>query len=510
MAIIYVHGVLGNDANGGTDPETDALATVGAALAAYSDGDTIKIKGGITYNTSTAVTVTNGFTMQPYDTDGEKPVINISDTGLDHWLDIAPSNIAKIFKIYNIMFLLPRNVNLWAIALNPQVNLTDDMEVKNCDFVSSVNEFDSTGPYGICRTDRPAASGGSTIIRVHNCNFIKLRRGAFIYDDTKKTDVVNCLFYMCGKQTTDGAIHVLQITGGGASIKFVACYNSYFYGCSLYGYDLSIPSVDFVNCIGSEAADEVSYPRFVDEEDKDFRIQSDSPLVDQGKAGLNDANRPPAQGISTGDIGSWGGPENLSLSSAMTMTLEDGEFSDGSTSKTVYPYDVVTFTGKKYFFRWDTTDSAVLTKLGNNRYSRTVTLTILPSFGSSFTLKGIYEREIEMTAGRYDFTIEQGATFKRTLVYRDLNEDVIDVSAGYTAAMEIRDRYGGTLIKTLTNGSGITLGATTITIEISDTDTSGFSFKWAVYDLELVKVATGEVTRLLEGKVKLSKNATTL
>ena len=115
-----------------------------------------------------------------------------------------------------------------------------------------------------------------------------------------------------------------------------------------------------------------------------------------------------------------------------------------------------------------------------------------------------------MAAGKYDIVIEQGATFKLPISYKDSTGSVVDLVSGngYTSRMMIKESAGGTTIKSLTNGSGMTLAASgnNIVIEISATDTAAMDFSNAVYDLEIVSGT--EVTRILEGKVKLSREIT--
>ena len=108
-------------------------------------------------------------------------------------------------------------------------------------------------------------------------------------------------------------------------------------------------------------------------------------------------------------------------------------------------------------------------------------------------------------AGKYDFTIEQGATFKRTVTWRDANDALVNLT-GATAKMQIKDR--GVLVKELTNVAGLTLGGAlgTIQIAITAADTTLFDFDSADYDLEVT--ISGEVTRLLKGKVTLDKETT--
>ena len=128
-----------------------------------------------------------------------------------------------------------------------------------------------------------------------------------------------------------------------------------------------------------------------------------------------------------------------------------------------------------------------------------------------------------MSAGKYSFTIEQGATLDFELAYKDSSDNPIDLT-GYQARMQIRPSIGSdTVYITLSSsldpdGTGLNLSGSdglnpptsgTIGIYISANSSSQLDFGEAVYDLEL---ATGSdypvVTRLLEGQIKLSKNVT--
>jgi len=128
-----------------------------------------------------------------------------------------------------------------------------------------------------------------------------------------------------------------------------------------------------------------------------------------------------------------------------------------------------------------------------------------------------------MSAGRYSFTIEQGATLDFELAYKDSSNNPIDLT-GYQGRMQIRPSVGSdTIYITLSSsldldGTGLNFSGSdglnpptsgTIGIFISANSSSLLNFNEASYDLEL---ATGSefpiVTRLLEGNVKLSKNIT--
>ena len=125
-----------------------------------------------------------------------------------------------------------------------------------------------------------------------------------------------------------------------------------------------------------------------------------------------------------------------------------------------------------------------------------------------------------MAAGKYSFLIEQGATLSFELQYKDSAGTPIDLT-GYTARMQIRSSVDSTttiasLTSTLTaDGTGLNLSGSSgtkplssgsIGVYISATTSSLFTFNEGVYDLELVSGSA--VTRLIEGKVKLSKEVT--
>ena len=126
-----------------------------------------------------------------------------------------------------------------------------------------------------------------------------------------------------------------------------------------------------------------------------------------------------------------------------------------------------------------------------------------------------------MAAGKYSFIIEQGATTKFQIDWTDINGNPIDLS-GYHARMQVRPAVeSGQVFLSLSSslsdscGTGINLSGSngitplasgSIGIYISATSSSLLNFGEAYYDLEMVNGC--EVTRLLEGKVKLSKNVT--
>jgi hypothetical protein len=126
-----------------------------------------------------------------------------------------------------------------------------------------------------------------------------------------------------------------------------------------------------------------------------------------------------------------------------------------------------------------------------------------------------------MAAGKYSFIIEQGATTDFEIIWKDAEGSRSDLT-GYHARMQIRSDYGAnsTLYASLSSslkadGTGLNLSGSlgnnplssgSIGIFISAASSSAFSFGEAKYDLEVV--SGSYVTRLLEGRIKLSKEVT--
>ena len=129
-----------------------------------------------------------------------------------------------------------------------------------------------------------------------------------------------------------------------------------------------------------------------------------------------------------------------------------------------------------------------------------------------------------MSAGKYSFTIEQGATLQFEIQYKDSTNSPVDLST-YNGRMQVRPTVGSsevylTLSSTLqSDGTGLNFSGSngsappisgSIGIYISAATSSNLDFNEAYYDLEIYSGsgANEYVVRLLEGKVKLSKEVT--
>ena len=121
-----------------------------------------------------------------------------------------------------------------------------------------------------------------------------------------------------------------------------------------------------------------------------------------------------------------------------------------------------------------------------------------------------------MSAGKHNFTCEQGATFDRTITYRDGEGAPIDLT-GCSARMHVREYAGGDLVvafysSTLTgssNGYAILNGSVeqmedgangNIRLLISAANTASLRTGSLKYDLEIESPVTSVVSRLIEGK----------
>ena len=131
-----------------------------------------------------------------------------------------------------------------------------------------------------------------------------------------------------------------------------------------------------------------------------------------------------------------------------------------------------------------------------------------------------------MAAGIYNFTIEQGTTFQRTFKYKDASGTPLDLS-DHDVRMQIRSDKADNTTSFLhefgsgsefsTAGSGglfiltSSVGNSEIdqfTLFISASTTTSMSFESAVYDIEIENTGSNVVTRLLQGKIKISKEVT--
>tara|TARA_R110002074_G_scaffold55685_1_gene137885 strand:- start:303 stop:692 length:390 start_codon:yes stop_codon:yes gene_type:complete len=127
-----------------------------------------------------------------------------------------------------------------------------------------------------------------------------------------------------------------------------------------------------------------------------------------------------------------------------------------------------------------------------------------------------------MSAGAYNFTIEQGTTVVKQFTYKDAAGSPVDLT-GYSASMQLRETHTSTdpissftgTINSATGSSGLAIIASsgsdtkgTIQLTIAATVTETYTFTSAVYDLEIKRIADSTVSRLLQGVIVLSPEVT--
>jgi hypothetical protein len=122
-----------------------------------------------------------------------------------------------------------------------------------------------------------------------------------------------------------------------------------------------------------------------------------------------------------------------------------------------------------------------------------------------------------MAAGTYDFTLEQGATFERTLTIKDSNDDPIDLT-GFTFSAQIRKKYSDAvsygdftfvILNQVSNTGQVRMSmSATVTsaIPVDKADSSAKKTTSYCYDVEM---NTGsKIDRIIQGTISVSPEVT--
>lgn len=110
-------------------------------------------------------------------------------------------------------------------------------------------------------------------------------------------------------------------------------------------------------------------------------------------------------------------------------------------------------------------------------------------------------------AGKYDFDLDQGATFNRTVQIKDKDAQPVDISASHSFAGQIRTSHtssdtAATFTFTVIDGvNGV------LKWSLSATNSAAVPAQQCVYDVEMTQ-PDSSVIRLLEGFVNVKPNVT--
>jgi len=105
--------------------------------------------------------------------------------------------------------------------------------------------------------------------------------------------------------------------------------------------------------------------------------------------------------------------------------------------------------------------------------------------------------------------IEQGATYRHTLYWKQKNGNAVNLT-GCTAKLQVRESINSTVLvelSTFNNRISIIPIEGKIVLYISDEDTTLLSAASAVYDLE-VYMSNGDTFRLVEGRILIKAEVT--
>tara|TARA_B100000085_G_C18483721_1_gene488428 strand:- start:324 stop:662 length:339 start_codon:yes stop_codon:yes gene_type:complete len=105
-----------------------------------------------------------------------------------------------------------------------------------------------------------------------------------------------------------------------------------------------------------------------------------------------------------------------------------------------------------------------------------------------------------------NLVIDQGTTFQADIDVTDAAGDALNLT-GYTAAGQMRKTYASTTATDFTASIQSASGGT-VRISLSATQTTAIKAGRYVYDVEITKTSTGEITRVIEGQIEVTPGVT--
>ncbi len=105
-----------------------------------------------------------------------------------------------------------------------------------------------------------------------------------------------------------------------------------------------------------------------------------------------------------------------------------------------------------------------------------------------------------------NLSVDQGSTFSVEIDVTDVANDPLNLG-GYTVDGQIRKTYTSSTSTSFTSSIPNAAGGT-VKIELSATTTNNMKAGRYVYDVEITKTTTGEVTRIVEGQLEVRLGVT--
>ena len=105
-----------------------------------------------------------------------------------------------------------------------------------------------------------------------------------------------------------------------------------------------------------------------------------------------------------------------------------------------------------------------------------------------------------------NLTVDQGSNFSVEIDVTDSAGDALNL-AGYTVDGQIRKTYTSSTATSFTSSIPNEVGGT-VKIQLSANTTNGMKPGRYVYDVEITKTTTGEVTRIVEGQLEVRPGVT--
>lgn len=122
-----------------------------------------------------------------------------------------------------------------------------------------------------------------------------------------------------------------------------------------------------------------------------------------------------------------------------------------------------------------------------------------------------------MAAPVYNTTLERGSTFQLTVTYKDASGDIVNLT-GWTFRMQVRESQSAAATILTSEGGSPTIAidetnkATGVLVfSVTPANTTAISpstLTTAYYDIEIQKTSTGEVRRILQGRLNISPEIT--